>query len=425
MIRPLFFSSETSPGIKNYSDNDASERRRTLKSSSTTVQQPTASSTSSKSTSTVTAPPFKIDSDSDGDGDLMQSYLDQHCTPTKSSLAKKTLKSSARSGKISDFVETREIRGASLKGKSLLTKPTSSEGGVHSNSSRNNDPKEARKKATNVDVRDSEMLFDGSVNLDLDSVEIQSVAMGSSPPKGEKEKEIVANSAKTKGEAKGESPASKIDVLPDGREVENDVCLMETELENEGDVLRPPRHRSISRPFIEDDSTDDENECVRPATSEEEGTKTAATKNRKQKENVEEHLVSPQSESEAMLSRSILEKMGKEVEDDELKPSQALCNPDVTSSKLDKEPEAVGEFENTGSSLTAASSFVKQTEDRFVEEDHLEVTESQRTREKRSEAAERAAVAAENRLKTKTRRGLLEACSSRYTSEKRYWSCMT
>lgn len=414
MIRPLFFSSETSPGIKNYSDNDASERRRTLKSSSTTVQQPTASSTSSKSTSTVTAPPFKIDSDSDGDGDLMQSYLDQHCTPTKSSLAKKTLKSSARSGKISDFVETREIRGASLKGKSLLTKPTSSEGGVHSNSSRNNDPKEARKKATNVDVSDSEMLFDGSVNLDLDSVEIQSVAMGSSPSKGEKEKEIVANSAKTKGEAKG-----------DGREVENDVCLMETELENEGDVLRPPRHRSISRPFIEDDSTDDENECVRPATSEEEGTKTAATRNRKQKENVEEHLVSPQSESEAMLSRSILEKMGKEVEDDELKPSQALCNPDVTSSKLDKEPEAVGEFENTGSSLTAASSFVKQTEDRFVEEDHLEVTESQRTREKRSEAAERAAVAAENRLKTKTRRGLLEACSSRYTSEKRYWSCMT
>lgn len=414
MIRPLFFSSETSPGIKNYSDNDASERRRTLKSSSTTVQQPTASSTSSKSTSTVTAPPFKIDSDSDGDGDLMQSYLDQHCTPTKSSLAKKTLKSSARSGKISDFVETRGIRGASLKGKSLLTKPTSSEGGVHSNSSRNNDPKEARKKATNVDVRDSEMLFDGSVNLDLDSVEIQSVAMGSSPPKGEKEKEIVANSANTKGEAKG-----------DGREVENDVCLMETELENEGDVLRPPRHRSISRPFIEDDSTDDENECVRPATSEEEGTKTAATRNRKQKENVEEHLVSPQSESEAMLSRSILEKMGKEVEDDELKPSQALCNPDVTSSKLDKEPEAVGEFENTGSSLTAASSFVKQTEDRFVEEDHLEVTESQRTREKRSEAAESAAVAAENRLKTKTRRGLLEACSSRYTSEKRYWSCMT
>lgn len=414
MIRPLFFSSETSPGIKNYSDNDASERRRTLKSSSTMVQQHTASSTSSKSTSTVTAPPFKIDSDSDGDGDLMQSYLDQHCTPTKSSLAKKTLKSSARSGKISDFVETREIRGASLKGKSLLTKPTSSEGGVHSNSSRNNDPKEARKKATNVDVRDSEMLFDGSVNLDLDSVEIQSVAMGSSPPKGEKEKEIVANSAKTKGEAKG-----------DGREVENDVCLMETELENEGDVLRPPRHRSISRPFIEDDSTDDENECVRPATSEEEGTKTAAIRNRKQKENVEEHLVSPQSESEAMLSRSILEKMGKEVEDDELKPSQALCNPDVTSSKLDKEPEAVGEFENTGSSLPAASSFVKQTEDRFVEEDHLEVTESQRTREKRSEAAERAAVAAENRLKTKTRRGLLEACSSRYTSEKRYWSCMT
>lgn len=414
MIRPLFFSSEASPGIKNYSDNDASERRRTLKSSSTTVQQPTASSTSSKSTSTVTAPPFKIDSDSDGDGDLMQSYLDQHCTPTKSSLAKKTLKSSARSGKISDFVETREIRGASLKGKSLWTKPTSSEGGVHSNSSRNNDPKEARKKATNVDVRDSEILFDGSVNLDLDSVEIQSVAMGSSPPKGEKEKEIVANSAKTKGEAKG-----------DGREVENDVCLMETELENEGDVLRPPRHRSISRPFIEDDSTDDENECVRPATSEEEGTKTATTRNRKQKENVEEHLVSPQSESEAMLSRSILEKMGKEVEDDELKPSQALCNPDVTSSKLDKEPEAVGEFENTGSSLPAASSFVKQTEDRFVEEDHLEVTESQRTREKRSEAAERAAVAAENRLKTKTRRGLLEACSSRYTSEKRYWSCMT
>lgn len=419
MIRPLFFSSETSPGIKNYSDNDASERRRTLKSSSTTVQQPTASSTSSKSTSTVTAPPFKIDSDSDGDGDLMQSYLDQHCTPTKSSLAKKTLKSSARSGKISDFVETREIRGASLKGKSLLTKPTSSEGGVHSNRSRNNDPKEARKKATNVDIRHSEVLFDGSVNLDLDSVEIQSVAMGSSPPKGEKEKEIVANSAKT------ESPASKIDVLPDGREVENDVCLMETELENEGDVLRPPRHRSISRPFIEDDSTDNENECVRPATSEEEGTKTAATRNRKQKENVEEHLVSPQSESEAMLSRSILEKMGKKVEDDELKPSQALCNPDVTSSKLDKEPEAVGEFENTGSSLTAASSFVKQTDDRFVEEDHLEVTESQRTREKRSEAAARAAVAAENRLKTKTRRGLLEACSSRYTSEKRYWSCLT
>ena len=426
MVRPLFFSSEASPGIKNYSDNETSERRRTLKSSSTMVEQPTASSTSSKSTSTVTAPPFKIDSDSDGDGDLMQSYLDQHCTPTKSSLIKKTLKSSARSGKISDFVETREIRGASLKGKSLLTKPTSSEGGVHSNGSRNNDPKEASKKATNVDVRDSEMLFDGSVNLDLDSVEIQSVAMGSSPPKGEKEKEIVANSAKTKGEAKGESPASKIDVLPDGREVENDVCLMETELENEGDVLRPPRRRSISRPFIEDDSTDDENECVRPATSEEEGTKTAATRNRKQKENVEEHLVSLQSESEAMHNRSILEKMGKEVEDDELKPSQDLCNPDVTSTKMDEEPEAGGEFENTGSSLTAASSFVKQKEDRFVEEDHLlEVTESQRTREKRSEAAERAAVAAENRLKTKTRRGLLEACSSRYTSEKRYWSCMT
>ena len=137
-----------------------------------------------------------------------------------------------------------------------------------------------------------------------------------------------------------------------------------------------------------------------------------------------------QGGSDAEMVEEKLEKLEereeeKEVEDDELKPSQALCNPDVTSSKLDKEPEAVGEFENTGSSLTAASSFVKQTEDRFVEEDHLEVTESQRTREKRSEAAERAAVAAENRLKTKTRRGLLEACSSRYTSEKRYWSCMT
>ncbi|PFX19601.1 uncharacterized protein LOC111337960 isoform X2 [Stylophora pistillata] len=419
---------ETSPGIRNYSDSETSERRRTLRSSSTTVQQPTSFSTSSKSTSTATAPPFRIESDSDGDDGFRESYLDQLCTPNKNSSAKKTLKSSVRSGKISDFVETLKTREASLNGKSFLKKPTLSKGGVYCNASHSTDPKEESRKPADVEIRDSEM------SIHLDSDELQSNAMGSSPQKGKKEKEILDNSTKPKGEADVESSASKTDILPDGGEVEGNVCLMETEQESQGDIIRPARQRALLRPFIEDDSTEDENDgsqpifsvrfpgsetgvdCERPTTTEKEGTRTAATKISKQKGNVGDHLASQTlslpSESQAMLSRSILEKMEKE--NDELMPSEALCDPEVTSSKLNREPEAVGEREDKEVSLTATSSLVKQTEESFVEEDHrLEVTENQRAKQKRSEAADRAAAAAENRLKTtKTRRGLLEACSS-------------
>lgn len=237
----------------------------------------------------------------------------------KSFLVKKMLKSFVRSGKIFDVVEIWEIRGVSLKGKLLLIKLMLSVSGVYFNSLCNNDLKEVCKKVINVDVCDLEMLFDGSVNLDLDLVEIQLVVMGSLFLKGEKEKEIVVNLVKIKGEVKGESLVSKIDVLLDGREVENDVCLMEIELENEGDVFWFLRYRSILWFFMEDDFIDDENECVRLVILEEECIKIVIIRNRKQKENVEEYIVFLQSEFEVMFSRSILEKMGKEVEDDELK----------------------------------------------------------------------------------------------------------
>lgn len=70
-------------------------------------------------------------------------------------------------------------------------------------------------------------------------------------------------------------------------------------------------------------------------------------------------------------------------------------------SKLDKEFEVVGEFENIGSLLMVVSFFVKQIEDRFVEEDYFEVIESQCMREKCLEVVERVVVVVENRLKMK------------------------
>lgn len=388
--------------------------------------RPTASASTSKSTSTTKQPRLNIDSDSDDDKELMKSYLDELSV---TSSTKKRATSFARSGKMSDFVETQESRKAGAAERATAKTQTSNKDGVNSSVRPKNDGKNENKKPTNDEHRGSNLLADDNVNSDFDSDGIQSNTIDSSAQRLENESTMIKNSGKTKSELDSETTGSKHGVLPESKEIDDELCLMDADLENQGDVIRPPKRRSILRPF-DDESTDD-SDVSQPMfslrfpgnetsvdyemlASTDESRSEAETDCRGQGGAVEDQTLP--SESQAMLGKSILDEMATDA--DELLHSQRLCDADASSSKVMK--ETVGECEDTEVSSSAASSSVKQREEpRFMEEDNLAVDadagDSQRTRRgTRSEAAERAAAAAEERQKQKkTRRGWHEPCSSR------------
>ena len=379
-----------------------SDRRRTLRSTFNHVNQATTASTSTSTATSATVPPYKVDSDSD-DGDCFKSYLDELARPSVSTSTKKQTTSLSKNRGCSnkELAEDRETKNDGESKEQSVKPQTSSSERATSNVGLKDGRGEKTREPAVSDQGSSDVLFAADVVLEPDSSDIQSNTVDS-------------------------SSQSKLDgVLPESTKSEDGVCLMDTDQENEAEVIRPPKRRTVLRPVLDDDSTDDENDLSQstfstrfPGQETSVGCEIGDGGEDRGSTNDQDPLasqsVTQENESQTMVGKSILETMA--TSDDELLPSQDLLESDETSNKTIVETLEEGIYEVTGTS-SAASSSMDQGEERIAVEEKLVVdvdsSESQHWRRMRSDAAEKAAAAAESRQRMTSRRDLREACSSR------------
>ncbi|XP_078358086.1 uncharacterized protein LOC144642868 isoform X2 [Oculina patagonica] len=396
----------TSTDAKSESDFDITDRRRTLRSSSNHVKQTTASTSTSKSTSAA-VPPFKVDSDSD-EGDFLKSYLDEMARPSVSTSTRKQARTKL------EFVEDREARKTEVSGKPQVKTQKSSDERVASNVGLKNGEVETNEHAV------SDQGSSDDVVLEPDSNHIQSNTIDSSAGTQENEPKMMPNKSGTsQAKLDGETSTSKRGVLPESKKSEDEVCLMDADQEPE--AIRPPKRKSVLRPVIEDDSTDDESELSQPMFSGRfpgKETSVGSELPDSRADRVQDQLASQsltqENESQRTVGKSVLETLA--ADNEELLPSQALLESDETSNKTIVETldEDICDVSETSSSTARTSR--NQAEQRIAEEEKLVVdvdcSDSQRARRMRLDAAAKAAAAAERRQRMPSRQDLRGACSS-------------
>ena len=413
-----FFLTATGTDTKSQTEFDFSDRRRSLRSSSNPVKQATASTSTSKAPS-ATVPPYKVDSDSD-DGDSLKSYLDEMARPSVSNSTKKPVWSLSRNRGRSNIgiAEDWQAGKTGATGEaSLKTQTKSSSDRVKSNVNIEDDGKEETRKPV---VGDQGNLDDADVVSDAEASEIQSSKVDSSAG-------TLENNSKETGRNKlgNENSSSEGEVLPECKTADNDVGLMDIDQENQPEIIRPPKRRSVSRPAISDDSTDDEGDLSPPMFSVRfPGKETSVGSEVPYSGEVAEihdqdplasQPLSPQSDSQGLVGKSVLDTMAADGE--ELLPSQTLLESDVTTNNQVEETLEEGSFDVAGTSSSAAGSSINQAKERLAEEEKevvdVDSRDSERVRRTRSAAAEKAAAAAERRHQIASRRSLREAYPSR------------
>ena len=418
----FFFIIAAGTDTKSQAEFDTSDRRRSLRSSSNPVKQATASTSTSKGAS-ATVPPYKVDSDSDDDDDCMKSYLDEMARPSVSSSTKKPASSLSRNrgrfginfSKIWGTGKTKATGEPSVK-----TQTKSSSDGVTSNVEIADDRKEETREPV---LGDHGSLDDANAVSDL---EVQSNMVGSSGETLENNSEVTTNSGTSQAKmGKKNSSSESSGVLPESKTASDDVSLMDTDQENLAEIIRPPKRRSVSRPAISDDSTDDEGDLSQPMFSMRLPAKETSVGSKvpdsgdvaetRDQGKLAGRSHSPQSESQRMVGKSILDTMAADGE--ELLPSQTLLQSDITANSQMEETAEEGSFDVAGTSSSAASSSTKQVKDRLAEEEKevvdVDSSGSERARRTRSATAEKAAAAAERRQQMASRQNLREAGPSR------------
>lgn len=400
---------------KSQSEFDTSDRRRSLRSSSNLVKQATASTSSSKGVN-ATMPPYKVDSDSDDD-DFMKSYLDEMARPSVSSSTKKPVPSFSRTrGRFNvDFSENWGTGKTKATGEpSVKTQTKSSSDGVTSNVEIVDDGKEETRETV---LGDQGSLDDANAVSDP---EVQSNRVGSSAGTLENNSEVTTNSGTSQAKLDKENSSGEGGgVLSGSKTASDDVALMDTDQENQAEIIRPPRRRSVLRPAIIDDSTDDEGDLSQPMFSMRLPAKeTSAGGEVPDSGDVagtdDQHPRAGQSHS-PQSGKSVLDTMA--ADDEELLPSQTVLESDITTNIQMEETVEEGSFDVAATSSSAASSSVKQAKDRLAEEEKevvdVDSSGSERVRRTRSAAAEKAAAAAEMRQQMTSRQNLRETCPSR------------
>ena len=366
-------------------------------------------------------PPYKVDSDSDDD-DFMKSYLDEMARPSVSSSTKKPAPSLSRNRGRFNFVQNWGAGKTTATGKPFVnTQTKSSSDGVASNVEIVDDGKEETREPV---VGDQGSLDNANIVSDP---EVQSNTVGSSGGTLENNSEVTTNSgtSQAKMDNKENSSSEGGGVLPESKTASDDVDLMETDQDNLAEIIRPPKRRSVLRPAISDDSTDDEGDLSQPMFSMRLPAKETSfggkvpdsgdvTETRDQ-DTLAGQSHSPQSDSERMVGKSILDTMATDGE--ELLPSQTLLQSNITANYQMEETLEEGSFDVAGTISSAASSSTKQAKDRLAEEEKevvdVDSSGSERARRTRSAAAEKAAAAAERRQQMASRHNLREAGPSR------------
>ena len=399
---------------KSEMDFEISDRRRTLRSSTGHAKQSTATTSTSKATST-TVPPYKVDSDSD-DGGLYKSYLDELARPSASTSNKKQTTSVPTNRVYSDkeFEVVENTSKDETSGKPVKTQPSCNER-ITSNVGLKGDGE--------VETKERGISDQGASLFGADSSDIQSNMVDSSA--GMQENDI-KNSGTGQTKLDGKTLTSRSEDLSESKKSEDEVCLMDTDQENQAKVIRCPKRKSVLRPVIADDSTDDEIEftpptfsgrypgqdtslgCEMPDSGEDKGTA-------HDQDSLASQSLTQENESQSIVGKSILEAFI--TDDDETIPSQTLFESDGTSNKTMVENLEEDTCDTAVTSPSTVSSSVNQAEQRIIVEEKLVVdvdsNESQQGRRLRSEKAEKAAAAAERRQWMRSRRDMREACSSR------------
>ena len=364
-----------------------------------------------------------MDSDSDED-DFMKSYLDEMARPSVSSSTKKPVPSLSRNrGRFNvDFSENWGTGKTKAAGQSSVkTQTKSSSDGVTSNIEIADDTKEETREPV---LGDKGSLDDANAVSDP---EVQSNTVGSSAGTLENNSEVTTTSGTSQAKLGNENSSSEGGgVLPESRTACDDVALMDTDQENQAEIIRPPRRRSVLRPAIIDDSTDDEGDLSQPMFSMRLPAKeTLIGSEAPDCEDVAEthdqdpragESYSPQSDSERVVGKSVLDTMTADSEELSV-PSQTVLESDITTMDQMEETVEEGSFDVAGTSSSAARSSIKQAKDRLAEEEKevvdVDSSGSERMRRTRSAAAEKAAAAAERRQQMVSRQNLREACPSR------------
>lgn len=407
-------------------DPDVSNRRRTLRSSTTDLPNQTAEASTPTSERSRRMPPScEVDSESDDEG-LMTSYLDKMMASSAGAgPSKKTQQSlknndSSEEGFVETCEQTTEAPEETSEPKQTLT---SSRVGVKNN---HRSP-ECRISADAFTQKDQALFGVGVVldsgdskslwnEWDASNQQLQSEVQGMKESKtdpNESQDENSTNSAEACGEASNEMHSSQ------------------------SDVIQPPKRRTSLRP-LDDDSTDDESNLSQPVFSlnlPRQESLTASQESLENKTNseskprdknkdileknvaVDSQSVLTQSESQGILGKSVLETMA--TDGDILYSSQALTDTQASSHKLVTETSERGGTAGLASSVLRPTAWtgreVCPADEEFAID--LDSDESQNDRLKRSEAAEKAAAAAIKRQQGRRGNGnddFCEASTSRY-----------
>ena len=270
---------------------------------------------------------------------------------------------------------------------------------------------------------------DANVVSDPEASEIQSNTVGSSAGTLKDDSKITANSGTGITKLDNENSSSESRVLPESKTTDNNMGLMDTEQEKQAEIIRPPKRRRVLRP-LSDNSTDDEGDSSQPMFSIRFPGKEALLNSlclsvclsdggdvagNHEQDPLAGQSLSPQSDSQGMVGKSILDTMAAAGE--ELLPSQTLLESDLITNKQMEEASEDGSFDVAGTSSSAASSSINQAKEGLADEEkevvNVDSSGSERLRRTRSAEVEKAAAAAERRHQMASRRNVTEACPSR------------
>lgn len=390
------FSAATGTSVKNNSDSDVSYKRRTLRSSAKLTTQ-AATSTSTSTTTHETS--YKVDSDSDGD-ELLKAYLDdvrpKPSVITSSKKASHVTKNDSSSASVS--ADQQNVRPKDDETSSVKKQVSSK-----SNLGLSNDGKTTKWHAkiktgdTNISVENgnSDVLFGAGVILDTNSSELQSNTFGASVKSPGKDNNAKKDFKTSESKVKDKKEETK-EVNQTNKD---DAISMEVD-ENQADNIQPPKRRSILHP-LDDDSTDDERDMSQPIVSlhrtkgdtsvDVDGSSSKEEKGSKLGESVVDADNVALLDSQSILTQSgSQENLGKSILDTLTTENQGVLEPELLSNN---------------SSTEGFTSTTKRTVKREVDSltIDLDSEDSQNGRQKRSEAADKAAAAAERRQRLLTR----------------------
>ena len=390
------FSAATGTSVKNNSDSDVSYKRRTLRSSAK-LTTPAATSTSTSTTMHETS--YKVDSDSDGD-EFLKTYLDdvrpKPSVITSSKKASHVTKNDSSSASVS--ADQQNLRPKDDE-RSYVRKEVSSK----SNMGLTNDGKTTKSHApiktgdTNISLQNgnSDVLFGTGVVLDTNTSELQSNTFGASVKSPGKDNNAKKDFKTSESKVKDKKEGTKELNQPDNQTNKGDAISMEVD-ENQADNIQPPKRRSILH-SLDDDSTDDERDMSQPIVSlhRTKGDTSVDVDSSSSKEEKGRSVVDADNvallDSQSILTQSgSQENLGKSVLDTLTTENQGVF-----------EPELLSNNSSTKGFTSTTKRTVKREGDSLTID--LDSEDSQNVQQKRSEAADKAAAAAERRQRLLTR----------------------